>query len=118
MTDLHAQLKEIDALRERVLGQLATQTDDDKIRALEMAQPMVKLGSKEHEALLATGYRFDKAEAQKIIKERDADPRVWPFEMYQKAKAFLEALNIKKVLPSSTRKPWRTRAHSRVTRTV
>jgi len=117
MTDLQAQLKKIRTLEAEVLGQLATQTDDDKIEALEKAQPMVKPGSKEHEALLATGYGFDKKQAETIIKERAERPELWPYAMKEKAEAFLAALKAKPVV-ISTRKAWRIRGNSRVTRTV
>ena len=115
--NLQQELRKVEAVRAELLGRLANATTDDRITALEEAQPKAVPGSKAHEALLASGYGFDKAGAVQIIKERDADPRVWPFEKYQQAKAFLEALKAKPQV-ISTRKPWRIRAHSRVVRQV
>jgi len=118
MATLQQMQKQLNELQAAINSQLAAQTSDDKITALEAAQPMVKLGSPEHATLLSTGYGFTVEEAKQIIKERDADPRVWPFEMYRKAKAMLEAFNVKKHVVYNTRQPWRTRAHSRTVRRV
>ena len=87
----------------------------DHIKQLEEAQPKVKPGSKEHETLLASGYHMTRKEAETIIKERAERPELWPYEMLVKAKAFLEALETKPTV-TSTRKPWRTRQHSRIVR--
>ena len=51
--------------------------------------------SKEREAFLALGYGMDKAKAETIIKERKENPALWPFEMKEKAEAFLAALAAK-----------------------
>lgn len=48
--------------------------------------------SKERETFLALGYGMDKAKAQTIIKERRENPALWPYEMQEKAEAFLAAL--------------------------
>lgn len=45
------------------------------------------------ESLLAAGYGMDKAQAEKIIAERAQNPALWPYEVYKKAMAFLEALS-------------------------
>ena len=117
MANLQQMQKQLNELQAAIQGELASQTTDDKIEALENAQPKVKYGSKEHAALLATGYGFTIEGAKQIIKERDADPRVWPFEEYQKAKAMLEQFAAKPVV-YNTKKPWRVRAHSRTVRQV
>lgn len=87
----------------------------DHIEQLEDAQPKVKNGSKAHEALLASGYHMTREEAETIIKERAEKPELWPYEMLVKAKAFLAALATEPTV-ISTRKPWRTRQHSRIVR--
>lgn len=87
----------------------------DHIKQLEDAQPKVKPGSKAHEALLASAYHMTREEAETIIKERAERPELWPYEMLVKAKAFMEALGAKPTVVS-TRKPWRTRQHSRIVR--
>lgn len=55
----------------------------------------IQPGSESHEAMLAGGYGMSKAEAEAIIKERDADPLTHPYDEYKKAKAMLAALNAK-----------------------
>jgi len=118
MATLQQMQKQLNELQAAIQGKLAAQTSDDKIKALEMAQPMVKYGSPEHATLLSTGYGFTVEEAKQIIAERDKDPHTWPFEMYQKAKAMLEAFNVKKPVAYNIRQPWRTRSHSRTVRQV
>jgi len=103
---LNQKLQELDELRAEIIKQAVPA---DGIKALADAQPMVKPGSKEHEALLSTGYGMDKAKAQAIVKERKANPASWPYEMLEKAEAFLEALAAKPVV-ISTKSAWRTRA--------
>ncbi|HQO97810.1 MAG TPA: hypothetical protein PLF72_08660 [Anaerolineaceae bacterium] len=52
----------------------------------------IKPGTPEMEAYLGAGYggmTVEKAEA--IIKERTANPALYPYEVYEQAKAFLEA---------------------------
>ena len=71
-------------------------------------QPLVKLApnTPELENFLGAGYGgMTKAEAERIIKERNANPAVWPFEEYRKAKAFLAALAASPQVVSK-RKPW------------
>ena len=53
----------------------------------------IEFRTKEMEAYLAVGYGMDLAKANLIIKEREAKPELWPYEMYEKAKAFIEAYN-------------------------
>lgn len=45
----------------------------------------------EFKALLQAGYQMTLEKAETIIKERDADPARWPYEMYEKAQALLKA---------------------------
>lgn len=109
--NIQEELRKLDVLRDQLLNQAA---QGDSIEALEKAQPMIAYGSKEHEALLSLGYKMDKAKANTIIKERDTNPAQWPYELYEKAQALLEALKAKPVV-ISPRQPWRVRHHSRVT---
>lgn len=77
---------------------------------LDSDRSRVPFGSPGHEALLAGGYGMTKEDAERIIAERDAKPERWPYEEYKKAKAFLEALAVRKPQPSSSRPGWeRTR---------
>ena len=66
----------------------------------------IKYGSVDHGTLLTSGYGMTKEEAEKIIAEREKDPQLWPFEMYQKARAFLAALKAKPEV-ISTRPGWK-----------
>jgi len=108
--NIRKKLAELDALKDQLLGNLSNQSTNDKIKALEMAQPMIKPGTPEMEILLGSGYggmTVDKAET--IIKERKTSPHLWPHEMMEKAKAFLEAYTAKSQV-ISTRSPWRIRS--------
>lgn len=51
--------------------------------------------SEELEALLAVGYGMDRRKAETIIKERKENPALWPYEMQEKAEAFMAALTIR-----------------------
>ena len=90
----------------------------DYIEALEQAQPKVLPETPEMEALLASGYGMTVAEAEKIIKERDANPAAWPLDEYRKAQAMLAAYHAKpsQRRPSSTRRPWRVSQGARSAR--
>ena len=64
----------------------------------------IKPGSPEMEALLAIGYPTigTRKHAEEIIKERKANPALWPYEVAQQAEAFLAALDAK---PETTFNP-------------
>jgi hypothetical protein len=115
--DIQKELARLDELRAALVTQLHGATSDDKIAMLEDAQPKIKHGSKEHASFLASGYGFTVEEARQIVKERNENPHLWPFEKFQQAKAMLEAFSAKPAVVS-TRRPWRTRAHSRTVRMV
>jgi len=67
----------------------------------------VKRKTPEMEALLGVGYGgMTVASAKQIIKERDANPMAHPYEVYQDAKAFLQAYETEGVAVS-TRAGWR-----------
>jgi len=99
------EIAKLDELRGALLAQQAQMSAQDRIRALEAAQPKVKPGTPEAETLLATGYGFGLDEAKRIIKERDENPATWPLEEYRKAKAFLEAFKAQS-RPISPRPAW------------
>ena len=73
-----------------------------RAKQIQRIQP----GSEEMERFLGVGYQMTKEEAERIIKERDKDPHLWPFEVYQKAKAFLAALDATPEVVS-TRPGWK-----------
>lgn len=114
--DILKKLAELDELRDLLVDKLQTEAGDTdaKIKALEAAQPMIKPGTPEHAALLATGYGMTVEKAQTIISERKKNPAIWPYEMLEKAEAMLAAYNAKPVV-ISTRKPWRTRPRRQTT---
>ena len=62
-------------------------------------------------AFLAAGYGMTIEKAQLIIKERKADPNLWPYEMLEKAEALLAAYEAKPQV-ISTRKPWQINGRS------
>lgn len=52
--------------------------------------------SDELEALLSSGYGgMTRKKAEVIIEERRKNPASWPYEQYEQAQAFLEALKSK-----------------------
>ena len=106
--DLVKKLAELDQLRDALLGQVASLSNDEKIKALEAAQPKVEPGTPEMEALLHHGYHMTAEEAEHIIASREKDPHTYPFDVYQSAKAFLAAYNATAEVVS-TREPWQTR---------
>ena len=56
----------------------------------------VEFGSVAHERILSPAYGgLSRVTAAQIIKEREADPHLWPWEKYQQAKKFLAVLNTK-----------------------
>ena len=85
------ELGRLKALEAALLHQAASMTSEDKIHALEAAQPHVKPKTPQMEALLQAGYGMTIAEARTIIKERKENPVTWPLEEARKAQAMLEA---------------------------
>lgn len=56
----------------------------------------VEFGSKRHERILSPAYGgLTREAAEEIIKEREKDPQLWPYEKYDQAKKFLRALDTK-----------------------
>ena len=58
---------------------------------------VIEYGSKEHEALIAGAYGMTKANAEDILKQREANPAMVPIEKAEKAQAMLEALKSKPI---------------------
>ena len=56
------------------------------------------VGSPELSSLLQAGYPdMTEEKAEAIIKERKEKPESWPYAMFERAEAFLKALNTKPV---------------------
>ena len=104
--EINARLKQIDELRDELLRQQSGMSSQEKIRALEAAQPAVKPKTPEMEALLQAGYGMSIATAKKIVKERDDNPQTWPLERYEQAQAMLAAYEAKPEVISK-RAGWR-----------
>jgi hypothetical protein len=106
---IQSELGRLEQLRAALIHETATATSEDRIRALEAAQPHIEPKTIQAEALLQSGYGISVKEAEAIIKERDADPVRWPLEEYRKAQAMLQAYHAKpeQRRPSSTRAGWR-----------
>ena len=109
LTQIQQELGRIKQLEAALLNQAAGMTSEDKIRALEAAQPHVKPKTAQMEALLQAGYGMTVAEAKTILKERKDNPAMWPLEEARKAEAMLAAYEATPVV-ISTRAGWhRTR---------
>lgn len=60
------------------------------------AANFIEFGSLAHERILSPAYGgLNRDMAKQIIKEREADPHLWPWEKYQQAKKFLAVLDSK-----------------------
>lgn len=78
-----------DAQDGEILGTVVAATvDPQNIGKLSQFKP----NTEALESLLSAGYGMDKAQAEKIIAERAQNPALWPYEVWKKANAFLEAL--------------------------
>ena len=104
-TQLRKELARVQEVAAALQGELATLTNDEKIKALEEAQPIVKPGTPEMANLLFLGYGFTVEMARKVIEERDKNPQTWPLERYEQAQAMLAAYEATPV-PTSDRKGW------------
>jgi len=65
----------------------------------------VKPGSEKHAQMIQIGYQMTEEKANTIIKERKANPQSWPYEMLEKAEAFLAQLGAQPVV-ISTKPGW------------
>jgi len=106
LTQIQSELGRLGQLQAALIGLREKMTPDEKIKALEDAQPHVLPKTVQAEALLQVGYGLTVADCKAIIKERDADPVRWPLEEYRKAQAMLAAYNTETPKPSSTRLGW------------
>ena len=62
----------------------------------------IKPGTPEMEAMLQAGYPdMNVAKAKTIIKERKENPALWPYEVMERAEAFLAAYNTAPVAVST-----------------
>ena len=106
---IQTELGKLEQLRTALLQQAGNATNAERIEALEAAQPHVKPGTVQMEALLQAGYGMTVKEAETILKERADDPVRWPLEEARKAEALLAAYKAKPQV-ISTRPRWqRTR---------
>jgi hypothetical protein len=66
----------------------------------EIKKMAIKPGTPQMEALLAAGYPdiLTTAHAKEILAERKANPLMVPYELAQRAEAFLEAYNAKAIV--------------------
>ncbi|MBU0846490.1 DUF4054 domain-containing protein [Patescibacteria group bacterium] len=67
-------------------------------QAVQIPEPVAQMPKKmaqtpEFRSLLESGYQMTIEKAETIIKERDAEPTRWPYELYEKAQALLAAWN-------------------------
>ena len=105
-TQIQEEMGRLAQLQAALIGLREKMTPDDKIKALEDAQPHVLPKTPQAEALLMVGYDLTVAECEAIIKERKADPATYPLDELRKAQAMLAAYNTDTPKPSSTRLGW------------
>jgi len=70
----------------------------------------IKPGTPEMAAYLEVGYGMSLEKAETIIRERPDRPDLWPYEIFEKAQAFVAAYNASPE-PVSTRPAWRLTPH-------
>ena len=82
---------------------------DSVAKMLEaMKKKAIKPKTPEMEAYLQAGYPDMNVEkAQTVIKERKENPASWPYEVYERAVAFLAAYEAKSTVVTSKRPGWR-----------
>ena len=70
---------------------------DEKLQAELKSLPKIKPGSPEMESFLSNGYPDigTREHALELLKTRKENPALVPWEVEQRAKAFLEALDAK-----------------------
>lgn len=66
----------------------------------------MKYGSADHKQLLEAGYQMSVEKAETIVKERKENPQSWPYEVFEKASALLEAMKAKPAVISK-RQPFK-----------
>lgn len=71
---------------------MATQPQPKKLAEVIREKNYVKPGSAQHEQMIQVGYQMTREKAETIIRERKANPQSWPYEMQERAEAFLEQL--------------------------
>ena len=106
LSQIQTELGRLEQLRAALLNQAAHTTNEDKIKALEKAQPHIKPKTVQMEALLQAGYGMTVEEAKTILKERKENPVAWPLEEARKAQAMLAAYEATPQV-ISTRAGWR-----------
>ena len=72
-----------------------TKTKKTVIEAL--MERKITFGSKEHQALVEGAYGMTVEKANTIVKERPANPQLYPYDLFEKAQAMLEALKTKPI---------------------
>jgi len=66
-------------------------SDNKPVTVTSLDVKRIKPNTPEMAQYLSAGYQMTLEQAKAIIKERDADPATYPYEVYAKAKAFLAA---------------------------
>ena len=68
-----------------------------KTIAEALMERKITFGSKEHVALVEGAYGMTVEKANTIVKERPANPQLYPYDLFEKAQAMLEALKTKPI---------------------
>ena len=75
--------------------------------AATAAANFVEFGSERHERIISPAYGgLTREKAELIIREREAEPTLWPYERYEQAKSFLAVLDRKPGI-TATKPAWR-----------
>jgi hypothetical protein len=57
-----------------------------------LAKNMIAFGSEAHLRLIEAAYGMTKEKAETIVKERPANPHLWPYDLFEKAQNMLAAI--------------------------
>ena len=81
-------------------------TENETPKKITVAEAMAKnkivYGSKEHVALVEGAYGMTVEKAKTIVKERPANPQLYPYDLFEKAQAMLAALDAKPIAIDKT----------------
>ena len=91
---------------------MATKKATTTVKAPGFKEPVItiKPNTPEMAAYLEVGYGMSLEKVQTILKEQPERPELWPYEVYEKAQAFMQAYTSSPE-PISDRPAWKLTPH-------